>query len=379
MPTIRFVLAPVMPTMSAFRGCSIASAWVLAAVASAAAGATPSGVMPVTAEAAPRVPFVAGLTTVRATSEPRGDYETLRVVDAITAQGYRITASGEVPADDGSGLLKISIVRRVRAEDQREARKVRTYFHSSDGELFAGTVPGFSAAVVNDLRKTGRAQLTYLDVRAAFGASTIRRELSGTIARVDGGATTLPMLVNGRRVQLPVIHAKGRLANAAGSEEFEYHVLDDPDNPILLRSRGAGTSSALIKIEYPQPKQTPSPIERELAARRPAEVYGIYFSFARADIRPESERVLKDIAAMLGQHADWKLQIDGHTDAIGGADSNLDLSRRRAAAVKAALVSRYSVAADRLATDGFGQGRPKADNDTPFGRALNRRVELRRP
>lgn len=331
------------------------------------------------AQTAPRVPFVAGLTTVRATSEPRGDYETLRVVDAITPGGYRITASGEVPADDGSGLLKVNIVRRVRAEDQRDARKVRTYFHSADAEMFAGTVPGFSAAVVSDLRKTGRAQFTYLDVRDAFGASVVRRELSGTIARVDDATKTLPMLVNGRRVELPVIHARGRLGDATSSEEFDYHVLDDADNPITLRSRGAGFSSSLIKIEYPEPKSAPSSIERELAARRPAEVYGIYFSFARAEIRPQSERVLKEIATMLGDHPDWKLLVDGHTDAIGGADSNLDLSRRRAAAVKAALVGRYGVAAGRLATDGFGQSRPKADNDTAFGRALNRRVELRRP
>lgn len=355
-------------------------AWALAALASMAAAAASSAAAAAGADPVQRIPFVVGLTTVRATSEPRGDYETLRVVDAITAQGYRITASGEVLADDGSGLLKVSIVRRVRAEDQREARRIRTYFHSDDGEQFAGTVPGFSAAVLSDLRKTGRAQVTYLDVRAAFGASTIRRELSGTISRVEGAPITLPMLVNGRHVQLPVMHAKGRLADAAGgSEEFEYYALDDPDNPILLRSRGAGFSSSLIKIEYPEPKATPSTIERELAARRPAEVYGIYFSFARAEIRPQSERVLQEIGAMLGQHADWKLQIDGHTDAIGGEAPNLDLSRRRAAAVKAALVSRYGVAADRLATDGFGQSRPKAGNDTVEGRALNRRVELRRP
>jgi len=330
------------------------------------------------AENPPRIPFVVGLTTVRATSETRGDYETLRVVDAITAQGYRITASGEVPADDGSGLRAVSIVRRVRAEDQREARRIRTYFHSADPETFAGTVPGLSAAVVADLRRTGRAQVSYLDVRVAFGATSVRRELAGTLVRVDGGTTTLPMLVNGRRVALPVIHAKGRLADAAGGEEFEYLALDDPDNPIVLRSRGAGFSSSLIKIEYPEPKSAPSPIERELAARRPAEIYGIYFSFARADIRPQSERVLEQIAGMLRQHPDWRLRIDGHTDGIGGEVANLDLSRRRAAAVKAALASRHGIAADRLATDGLGQSRPKAGNDTVEGRALNRRVELER-
>lgn len=327
-----------------------------------------------------QIPFVAGLTISRATSEPRGDYENLRVIDAITPAGYRITASGEVPADDGSGLREVSIVRRVRAEDQRGARTLRTYFHTGDAEQFSNTVPGLSAAMLNDLRKTGRAQLTWLDVGVLFGMTVVRRELSGTIARVDDGTTTLPMLVNGRRVRLPVIHAKGRLSDGAGAEDVEFHALDDPDNPILLRSRVPGFSSAVIKIDYPQPKpgHASSPIESELAARRPAEIYGIYFSFARADIRPQSERVLEDIAGLLARHPDWSLRIVGHTDGIGGDAANLDLSQRRAESVKAALVRRYGIAADRLLTGGFGESQPKDSNDTPEGRALNRRVELTR-
>ena len=73
------------------------------------------------------------------------------------------------------------------------------------------------------------------------------------------------------------------------------------------------------------------------------------------------------------------MRIDGHTDGIGSDAANLDLSRRRAAAVKTALVKRYGIAADRLSTGGFGESQPKADNATPEGRALNRRVELTRP
>lgn len=327
-----------------------------------------------------RIPFVVGLTTVRATSEPRGDYENLRVVDAITPAGYRITASGEVPADDGSGLREVSIVRRVRAEDQRGARTLRIYFHTGDAEQFSDTVPGLSAAMLDDLRKTGRAQLSWLDVGVVFGMTVVRRELSGTIARVDDGTTTLPMLVNGRRVRLPVIHAKGRLSDGTGAEDVEFHALDDPDNPILLRSRVPGFSSAVIKIDYPQAKaeHTSSQIESELAARRPAEVYGIYFSFARADIRPQSQRVLEDIADLLARHPDWSLRIAGHTDAIGADAANLDLSRRRAESVKAALVRRYGIDPKRLSTGGFGASQPKDRNDTPEGRALNRRVELGR-
>jgi outer membrane protein OmpA-like peptidoglycan-associated protein len=317
---------------------------------------------------------------VRATSEPRGDYENLRVIDAITPAGYRITASGEVPADDGSGLREVSIVRRVRAEDQRGARTLRTYFHTGDAEQFSETVPGLSAVMLDDLRKTGRAQLTWLDVGVVFGMTMVTRELSGTIARVNDATTTLPMLVNGQRVRLPVIHAKGRLSDGTGAEDVDFYALDDPDNPILLRSRVPGFSSAVVKIDYPRPKpeHASSQIESELAARRPAEVYGIYFSFGRADIRPQSQRVLEEIAGVLAQHPDWTLRIDGHTDAIGGEAENLDLSRLRAAEVKAALVKRHGIAAARLLTGGFGESRPKGSNDTPEGRALNRRVELTR-
>ncbi|MCY7355418.1 MAG: OmpA family protein [Lysobacter sp.] len=326
-----------------------------------------------------RVPFVEGLTTVRAVSERRGDYETLRVIDAITAESYRITASGEVPSDDGRGMMEVSVVRTVRAADQRGARRMRTWFHTGDALQYTGTVPGFSAAVVTDLRNTGAAEITFLDVGAMFGMSVVRRELSGTISRVKGGTTSLPMLVNGRRTQLPVIHAQGRLSDGADSVPFEFHVLDVPQNPIVVRSRGAGASSNLVRIEYPEPKTAVGSLERTLATNRSTDVYGIYFSFASAVIRPQSARVLQEIAATLAAHPDWTLRIDGHTDGVGGEAANLDLSRRRAAAVKDALVKQHGIAAGRLATGGLGESRPKAGNDTAEGRALNRRVELTRP
>jgi len=104
----------------------------------------------------------------------------------------------------------------------------------------------------------------------------------------------------------------------------------------------------------------------------------VYFSFNSADIRPESERVIKEIAAVMRAHPDWSLQVDGHTDGIGNDAANLDLSKRRAAAVKAALVSRHGIAAGRLSTDGHGESSPQATNETPEGRSRNRRVELRR-
>lgn len=109
-----------------------------------------------------------------------------------------------------------------------------------------------------------------------------------------------------------------------------------------------------------------------------APIYGIYFEFASADLKPASAPTLQQIASVMKQHPDWILTIEGHTDSIGGAASNLELSKRRAAAVKDELVRRYGVAPTRLATQGYGLSHPLAPNGSMEGRAQNRRVELTR-
>lgn len=175
-----------------------------------------------------------------------------------------------------------------------------------------------------------------------------------------------------------VLHAKGRLPDESGTGESEFHVLDDTDNPLMLSTTGPGFTTRLTRIDYPQAARGSASIESKLAANESVDIYGIYFAFASDRLRPESDRVLQEVADLLKKHGDWKLQVDGHTDNIGGDAANLDLSRRRAAAVMAALVQRHAIAAPRLSSGGFGEGRPKDRNDTIEGRALNRRVELRR-
>ena len=86
--------------------------------------------------------------------------------------------------------------------------------------------------------------------------------------------------------------------------------------------------------------------------------------------------MLREIADALNHNTAWKLRVEGHTDNIGGDQYNLELSQRRAEAVKLALVTRYHIAATRLTPQGFGATRPKEPNDTLAGRARNRRVEL---
>jgi outer membrane protein OmpA-like peptidoglycan-associated protein len=85
---------------------------------------------------------------------------------------------------------------------------------------------------------------------------------------------------------------------------------------------------------------------------------------------------LNDIAKILNEVPDVKVKIVGHTDADGQDADNLDLSKRRAASVKAELVKTFGVKGDRLVTDGAGETQPVAPNDTPSNKALNRRVEF---
>ena len=104
--------------------------------------------------------------------------------------------------------------------------------------------------------------------------------------------------------------------------------------------------------------------------------YGIYFDVNKDIVKPESYGTLKEIAKILNEVPDVKVKIVGHTDADGQDAANLDLSKRRAASVKAELAKSFGVNADRLVTDGLGETQPVAPNDTPANKALNRRVEF---
>ncbi len=117
-------------------------------------------------------------------------------------------------------------------------------------------------------------------------------------------------------------------------------------------------------------------LDSGLAANGHIVVNGILFDTAKADLKPESKPALEQISKMLKDDPKMKVYVVGHTDNVGGLASNMDLSKRRSAAVVLALTSQYGVAADRLAPYGDGPYAPVSSNDTEDGRSLNRRVEL---
>src|SRR5712691_6375481 len=102
--------------------------------------------------------------------------------------------------------------------------------------------------------------------------------------------------------------------------------------------------------------------------------HGIHFDIDSDRLQPESAPVLRMIADGLAAAPALKVRIEGHTDNTGDANHNMELSRRRADAVKNVLVSEHRIGAERLTVEGLGAGKPVDGNDTPAGRANNRRV-----
>jgi outer membrane protein OmpA-like peptidoglycan-associated protein len=115
-------------------------------------------------------------------------------------------------------------------------------------------------------------------------------------------------------------------------------------------------------------------MKKEIDAKGHVALY-INFDFNKADIKPESQPIVDEVAKLLSNNPDLSLAVEGHTDNIGTPDYNRQLSEARARSVVAALTNK-GIEEARLKAAGYGQEKPIADNSAEDGRAKNRRVEL---
>jgi outer membrane protein OmpA-like peptidoglycan-associated protein len=102
---------------------------------------------------------------------------------------------------------------------------------------------------------------------------------------------------------------------------------------------------------------------------------GILFDTDKSNLKPDAQTNLQNLAASLQKNPETNVLVVGHTDNTGTANYNVDLSRRRANAVKS-FIAAANVDPNRLTTQGKGAAEPIADNSTVEGRAQNRRVEI---
>jgi outer membrane protein OmpA-like peptidoglycan-associated protein len=373
--------------------------------------------------ASPGIPLVAGLMVVTAVSDEKGDYESIKTITDVSPTAVTMGYSADVKAPKMTGMLggaqggladpknefpdKVRCVRLIDVPDLKTAHSYSELFCQNPSEHFPGSTSiGSSTEVLDQLRAGQQTEFHFGsdDKMALFlqiGEQASGHKLSGPLLtqhagqqmyscnlhRVEPGDLAVPVMLNDQRVELPALHAMCTLDD---NEEAHMYLLDQEANPITLAFQLGPVEARLqvIRITVPPPeaeRKNPalaagagSQMEKALADKKPVEVYGIYFDFNSAIIKPESEQVLQQIADIMQKNPDWKLAVNGHTDNIGGDSFNQGLSERRAAAVKDALVTRYKISPDRLATAGYGASQPIETNKTMEGRARNRRVELKR-
>lgn len=103
---------------------------------------------------------------------------------------------------------------------------------------------------------------------------------------------------------------------------------------------------------------------------------GVYFDTDKSNINARSQETLNKLAGVLMEYPDTNVLVVGHTDSTGSAEYNLSLSQRRAESVTGYFVNTKGLSSGRFTTRWFGESQPAYTNDTPEGRAKNRRVQL---
>ena len=325
----------------------------------------------ISAQAAAVVPLKSGLTlsTTWHRATEGDDVECLTQVQEISGNAVAATANCSMSTGNQGGS------RRTCRADMRRAHMYYTGAGDNPDVLRGTTMFSLSAAAFAELKSRGATRHRFVSV--SDGA--IIGDIDGSLRKEGTG--TFPTIVNDRIVELPVVRATGTLRGSAMGRPVETRVtaaiVDDDRFPLVLDYTlpdvgAAGFSVRYSKVSFP----TEGKLEQQLAGEERIDVYGIYFDVSSDRVRTESAPILQEIADALRRNPQWQLTIDGHTDAVGSEQANMELSRRRSEAVRTALVESYGVAASRLSARGHGATVPKDTNDTPEGRARNRRVEL---
>lgn len=214
---------------------------------------------------------------------------------------------------------------------------------------------------------SGKSQLevfrNYEGALKAAGFTTIYTCKGNPECGSQVGAGPLGAVPNGDEAR----YLAAKLTRPEGDVYVAMHVQPLETRFVIVEAKPMTTG--LVKISA-------DTLNRDIGATGHVAVYEILFDTGQAVIKPESAAAVAEIARLLTNTPSLSLHVVGHTDNVGALAGNMDLSKRRAAAVVTALTTTHKIAATRLHAEGVGPLAPVASNDTEAGRAKNRRVEL---
>jgi OmpA-OmpF porin, OOP family len=157
--------------------------------------------------------------------------------------------------------------------------------------------------------------------------------------------------------------------------ELEKEIADAKINGLVYWLQGPGQDASYYMSNLRLAVGVPD-TRKKILEQNKWVTHGILFDVNSDKIKPESYGTLKEMATVLKENPDLKVKIVGHTDADGSDAANLDLSKKRAAAVKESLAKEFGIDESRMETDGKGESEPIDTDTTSAGKANNRRVEF---
>jgi len=179
-------------------------------------------------------------------------------------------------------------------------------------------------------------------------------------------------------------HLKARELSLYANRNLQYLAAQRGNTyvSLLVGDYGGGPQAFLFVIEKGQMDtglmavSGTSAMAQALSSQGKMDVYGFLFDSGKAELKPASAATLGELAQVLRDNPGLHLELIGHTDDVGAAESNQALSLARAQAVAAALISEQGIAPDRLKASGKGALQPLGANTDEAARARNRRVEI---
>ncbi len=280
---------------------------------------------------------------------------------ALKVDGNAWTLVPDEPLPDGTYDVKVTV---------KDAAGNAATDSSKDELVVDATSP--RPPTVEPLATLDGAHVTVHGTWPEGDAKSLTVEVDGRTYVLDGKDGFLKKDGPGRWV----LTVSGRLA--PGAHDVKATAIDALGNVSTDQTMNEIVIKTPPKVVQPE-ETAKEPVKSDLACQKNLDaVLGratIHFESDSERIRPESMKLLDEVARILNTCPKTRVLIAGHTDATGSATYNQSLSERRAAAVGRALV-KLGVSASRFTAVGYGESRPVADNDTEEGRAKNRRIEF---